>query len=81
VTLGVFLPGITKETTPVTLTDHDLSELAALEAGEVTDQIRQSLEWILQALIEAAVARMVSPGSPGHRRAAACAPGGRCLRT
>jgi putative transposase len=38
----------------VTLTDHDLSELlAALKAGELTDPIRTSLEWILQQLIEA----------------------------
>ena len=35
------------------LTDHDLSELlAALKAGEMTDTIRSSLEWILQQLIE-----------------------------
>jgi len=38
----------------VTLTDSDLSELlAALKAGEFTDRIRSSLEWILQSLIEA----------------------------
>jgi transposase-like protein len=38
----------------VALTDHDLSELlAALKAGEMTDTIRMSLEWILQQLIEA----------------------------
>jgi len=38
----------------VTLTESDLSELlAALQAGEVTDTIRTSLEWILQQLIEA----------------------------
>jgi transposase-like protein len=38
----------------VTLTESDLSELlAALRAGEVTDTIRASLEWILQQLIEA----------------------------
>jgi transposase-like protein len=37
----------------VALTDHDLSELlAALKAGEMTDTIRSSLEWILQQLIE-----------------------------
>ena len=36
------------------LTDHDLSELlAALKAGEMTDTIRSSLEWVLQQLIEA----------------------------
>ena len=38
----------------MTLTESDLSELlAALKAGEVTDTIRVSLEWILQQLIEA----------------------------
>jgi transposase-like protein len=38
----------------VTLTDHDLTELlAALQAGELTDRIRSSLEWVLQQLIEA----------------------------
>jgi transposase-like protein len=38
----------------VALTDHDLSELlAALKAGEFTDRIRSSVEWILQELIEA----------------------------
>lgn len=36
------------------LTDHDLSELlAALEAGELADTIRCSLEWTVQAVIEA----------------------------
>jgi hypothetical protein len=38
----------------VTLTESDLSDLlAALKAGEFTDRIRSSLEWILQQLIEA----------------------------
>jgi len=38
----------------VALTDSDLSELlAAIKAGEMTDTIRTSLEWILQQLIEA----------------------------
>jgi hypothetical protein len=38
----------------VTLTDHDLPELlATLQAGEMTDRIRASLEWILQQLMEA----------------------------
>jgi transposase-like protein len=40
--------------TPVTLTDSDLSKLlSALQAGEVTDTARASLEWVLQQLIEA----------------------------
>jgi putative transposase len=44
----------------VTLTDHDLSELlAALQAGEMTDRIRTSLEWILQQLIEAEATAMI----------------------
>ena len=52
--LDVFLEEHTKETTPVTLTESDLSEpLAALKAGEFTERIRTSLEWILQQLIEA----------------------------
>ena len=38
----------------MTLTESDLSELlAALKAGEFSDRIRSSLEWILQQLIEA----------------------------
>jgi putative transposase len=38
----------------VTLTESDLSELlAALKAGEFSDRVRSSLEWILQQLIEA----------------------------
>jgi putative transposase len=53
VIFGVFLAGITRRRTPVTLTESDLSELlAALQAGEVTDTIRASLEWVLQQLIE-----------------------------
>ena len=39
----VFLAEITKENTPVTLTESDLSELlAALKAGDITDPIRTS---------------------------------------
>jgi transposase-like protein len=54
VIFDVFRPKFTKERLPVTLTDHDLSELlAALKAGELTDGIRTSLEWVLQQLIEA----------------------------
>ena len=38
----------------MTLTDSDLTDLlAALKAGEMTDTIRTSLEWVLQQLIEA----------------------------
>lgn len=38
----------------MTLTDSDLSELlAVLKAGEFTERIRTSLEWVLQQLIEA----------------------------
>jgi transposase-like protein len=47
----------------VTLTDHDLSELlAALKAGEMTDTIRTSLEWILQQLIEAELTAFIGAG-------------------
>lgn len=43
-----------KEKPPVALSESDLSELlAALKAGEMTDTIRASLEWVLQQLIEA----------------------------
>ena len=52
----------------MTLTDHDLSELlAALKAGEMTDTIRTSLEWILQELIEAEAATVI--GAERHERA------------
>ncbi|MGQ0432350.1 MAG: hypothetical protein ACT452_08080 [Microthrixaceae bacterium] len=38
----------------MTLNDSDLSDLlAALKAGEMTDTIRTSLEWVIQQLIEA----------------------------
>jgi len=51
----------------VTLTDHDLSELlAALQAGEVTDTIRTSLEWILQQLIETEASARI--GAERHER-------------
>jgi transposase-like protein len=47
----------------VALTDHDLSELlAALKAGEMTDTIRTSLEWILQELIEAELTAFIGAG-------------------
>ena len=45
------------------LTDSDLSELlAALTAGEMTDTIRSSLEWILQQLIEAEATAVIGAG-------------------
>jgi transposase-like protein len=68
VTLGVFLAGNhEEETTPVTVTDHDLSDLLdALRAGEMTDTIRTSLEWILQQLIEAEVTAVI--GARPHER-------------
>ncbi len=47
----------------MTLTDSDLSELlAALKAGEMTDTIRTSLEWILQQLIEAEATAFIGAG-------------------
>jgi hypothetical protein len=43
VKLVVFLQEHTKEITPVTLTDSDLSALlAAVKAGEMTDTVRTS---------------------------------------
>jgi transposase-like protein len=51
----------------VALTDSDLSELlAALKAGEMTDTIRTSLEWILQQLIEAEATAVI--GAERHER-------------
>jgi putative transposase len=51
----------------VALTDSDLSDLlAALKAGEMTDTIRTSLEWILQQLIEAEAAAVI--GAAPHER-------------
>lgn len=49
------------------LTDSDLSELlAALRAGEMTDSVRTSLEWILQVLIEAEATAVI--GAAPHER-------------
>ena len=49
------------------LTESDLSELlAALKAGEVTDTVRTSLEWILQQLIEAEATTVI--GARPHER-------------
>ena len=49
------------------LTESDLSELlAALKAGEMTDTIRASLEWILQQLIEAEATAVI--GARPHER-------------
>jgi putative transposase len=57
----------TKENTPVTLTDHDLSELlAAVQAGEMTDTVRLSLAWVLQQLIEAELTATIG-AAPGQR--------------
>ena len=51
----------------MTLNDSDLSDLlAALKAGEMTDTIRTSLEWILQQLIEAEATAVI--GALPHER-------------
>ena len=51
----------------MTLTDSDLLDLlAALRAGEMTDTIRTSLEWILQELIEAEATAVI--GARPHER-------------
>jgi putative transposase len=51
----------------VALNQSDLSELlAALKAGEMTDTIRSSLEWILQQLIEAEATAVI--GAAPHER-------------
>jgi transposase-like protein len=55
------------EKPPVALNDSDLSELlAALKAGEMTDTIRASLEWVLQQLIEAEATAVI--GARPHER-------------
>ena len=49
------------------LTESDLSELlAALQAREMTDTIRTSLEWILNQLIEAEATAVI--GARPHER-------------
>jgi len=51
----------------VTLTDSDLSDLlAAIKAGEMTDTIRASLEWVLQQLIEVEATAFI--GAARHER-------------
>ena len=63
----MFLAGFTKEMPPVALNESDLSELlAALRAGDMTDTIRQSLEWVLQQLIEAEATAVI--GARPHER-------------
>jgi putative transposase len=45
------------------LSDHSLSELlAALKAGELTDTVRSSLQWVLQQLIEAEASEFIGAG-------------------
>jgi putative transposase len=67
VIFDVFLAGFTKEKPPVALSQSDLSELlAALKAGDMTDTIRSSLEWILQQLIEAEATAVI--GAERHER-------------
>jgi putative transposase len=47
----------------MTLTESDLSELlTALKAGEFSERIRTSLEWILQQLIEAEASAVIGAG-------------------
>lgn len=51
----------------MTFSDHDLSELLdALKAGEISDRVRSSLEWILQRLIEAEATSLI--GAAPHER-------------
>jgi len=51
----------------VALTDSDLIDLLdALRAGDITDVVRSSLEWILQQLIEAEAAAVI--GAAPHER-------------
>ena len=64
----MFLAGFTlKEIQPVAFQESDLSELlAALKAGEMTDTIRASVEWVLQQLIEAEATAVI--GALPHER-------------
>jgi transposase-like protein len=63
VIFDVTFPSRVARSTPVTLSDHDLSDLlAALKAGEVTDTIRTSLQWVLQQLIEAEATAVIGAG-------------------
>ena len=65
--LGVSLAGYTKETTPVTLNEFDLSELLdAIRAGGDIDVIRKSVELVLQALIEVEATERI--GAALHER-------------
>ena len=71
--LDVFLPEHTKESTPVTLTDHDLPALlAAITAGDITDTVRTSLAWVLQELIEVELSATIgaAPGEHSTTRTA-----------
>lgn len=64
----VFLPGFTnKEISPVTHSEFDLSELLdAVRAGGDIDVIRRSVEWVLQALIDAEATGVI--GARPHER-------------
>jgi integrase len=69
VNLGVVIARTRKEP-PVTLTESDLSELLdALKAGELTERVPTSLEWILEQL-------MKPRPRPGSALAATSAPKG-----
>ena len=51
----------------MTLTESDLSTLlAAVKAGEMTDTVRTSLTWVLQALIEAELTSTIGAGPGEH---------------
>ena len=68
--LDVFQQEHKKETTPVTLTESDLSTLlAAIEAGELNESIRETLRWLLQQLIEAELTATI--GAAPHERSEA----------
>jgi putative transposase len=67
VKLVVFLREHTKESTPVTLTESDLSALlAAVTAGDITEPIRHSLAWVLQELVEVELTATIG-ARPGER--------------
>jgi len=63
VILGVFRKNDIKENTPMALSDSALSDLlAALQAGDGVDLVRELAQWALQELIEAEASTRVGAG-------------------
>ena len=61
-TLDVFLQERTKENTPVTLTESDLSTLlAAVKAGEMTETVRTNPKFLEMTLARIPLKRFAQP--------------------